>query len=225
MPNFVSYPLDRHLGRTGSVREGDEPPILPRSWFETIFRGARNVCPRCGRNPLFGRFLKPVPVCVNCGQDWSLQSADDFPAYLSILVTGHLVVPLIITLTSEFDLSAAMLAAIIVPLTALLIVALLQPAKGAVIATQWWLGMNGFKLERREAGESGEALPADPATPEFPFGPRRRTPLESGANGPLGSPVDDAPGDALRTGPQVPLPAVKPPCKAKHHGDIHDHIQ
>src|SRR5690606_24312864 len=107
-----------------------------------------NVCPRCGGNPLFRRFLKPVPSCFNCDQDWSLQSADDFPAYLSILITGHLVVPLIIILTSEFALSVAMIAAIILPVTALMIVALLQPAKGAVIATQWWLGLHGFKAER-----------------------------------------------------------------------------
>jgi uncharacterized protein (DUF983 family) len=26
---------------------------------------------------------------------------------------------------------------------------LLQPAKGAVIAMQWWLGMHGFVRERR----------------------------------------------------------------------------
>ena len=121
---------------------------LPNSWLQAVLRGARNACPRCNGAPLFGRFLKPVPVCVNCTQDWSLQSADDFPAYLSILITGHVVVPLIMTLTTKFELSAAVLAATILPLTLLLIVALLQPAKGAVIATQWWFGMHGFKAER-----------------------------------------------------------------------------
>lgn len=187
MPNYISYAIDRHLGRAGADTERSDELALPGSWFEAIFRGARSVCPRCGGNPLFGRFLKPVPACSNCGQDWSLQSADDFPAYLSILITGHLMVPLIITLTSEFTLPVAMLMAIILPLTALLIVAFLQPAKGAVIAIQWWLGMNGFKLERPEVREHHEVLPAEPADSESVLGSCERSSFNSRASDPHAS--------------------------------------
>lgn len=94
------------------------------------------------------RFLKPIPHCPHCGQDWTHQQADDFPAYVSIFVTGHLMAPLIITLTRSSDLSVTALMAIILPLAVVLMIGLLQPAKGAIIALQWWFGMHGFRKER-----------------------------------------------------------------------------
>ena len=94
--------------------------------------------------------------CAACAQDWSLQCADDFPAYVAILVTGHLMAPLIILLTRDFDLSMAALFAIIMPIAVALMLGLLQPAKGAIIAAQWWFGLNGFKRERRLAPDGTE---------------------------------------------------------------------
>ena len=39
--------------------------------------------------------------------------------------------------------------AIILPLAVAFMLLTLQPAKGAVIALQWWHGMHGFRAERR----------------------------------------------------------------------------
>lgn len=225
MPNLISYPMDRHLPqRTSSAPEPNIELLLPGSWLEAILRGARSQCPRCGASPLFGRFLKPVPACSHCGQDWSLQSADDFPAYLSILITGHLMVPLIITLTSEFDLSVAALAAIILPLITLLTVGLLQPAKGAVIATQWWLGMNGFKLERSDPREHSEDLPAEPANSVSEPGPRKSNSFSSLADDSHVSRINDAsqkrPTDRLHAGG----PSAIQPCNAKLFRNRHDSL-
>ena len=209
------------MGRTAGDSEPSNELALPGSWFEAIFRGTRNVCPRCGGNPLFGRFLKPVSACFNCGQDWSLQSADDFPAYLSILITGHLVVPLIMTLTSEFDLSLAVLVAIILPLTLLLILALLQPAKGAVIATQWWLGMNGFKAER---SDDQEHLPAEVAIGEA-ASPRRTNSFGSRGDGSSTPLLHDARSVDSKARAQVAEPLTTPqPCNAKYRRDNHDNL-
>ena len=41
--------------------------------------------------------------------------------------------------------------AIIVAIALVLTLSLLQPAKGGVIAGQWWLGMHGFKPDRLES--------------------------------------------------------------------------
>ena len=76
------------------------------------------------------------------------QQADDFPAYVSILVTGHMMAPLIIALVRDAELSMPMLLAIILPLALTLMIGLLQPAKGAIIALQWWFGMHGFRKKR-----------------------------------------------------------------------------
>lgn len=115
------------------------------SALEAVKRGAIGHCPRCGGSRLFRRFLKPVAQCSACGQDWTPQQADDFPAYVSIFVTGHLLAPLIIALIKDAGLSAGVLVAIILPLAVILMIGLLQPAKGAIIAIQWWFSMHGFK--------------------------------------------------------------------------------
>jgi uncharacterized protein (DUF983 family) len=134
------------FGRARSEVPGEPPGHiqLPASIWVALLRGARNHCPRCGEAKLFRRFLKPISLCPNCGQDWTHQRADDFPAYVSILVTGHLMAPIIIALVRNFDLSVGALVAIILPLAMVMMISLLQPAKGAIIALQWWFGMHGF---------------------------------------------------------------------------------
>ena len=49
-------------------------------------------CPRCGQGKLFRAFLKPVDTCAVCGEDYTLHGADDRPAYLSIVIVGHVAV-------------------------------------------------------------------------------------------------------------------------------------
>ena len=121
---------------------------LPRSFGAAMLRGLRCTCPRCGSGRLFGRWLKPVDRCAACGMDWTPQRADDFPAYIAIIVTGHLLAPLMIALAKDFDLSPLSLAAVLFPTAIALMLGLLQPAKGLVIALQWWHGMHGFVRER-----------------------------------------------------------------------------
>lgn len=136
--------------------EGSIAPVaLPSSGAKAIIRGARGACPRCSEGKLFLRFLKPVLQCPHCHQDWTPQQADDFPAYVSILITGHVMAPVIIVLVREAPLPLGVLVAIILSLAIILMIALLQPAKGAIIAVQWWFGMHGFKRERQDAGDSG----------------------------------------------------------------------
>jgi uncharacterized protein (DUF983 family) len=129
---------------------------LPHRFAEAAWRAMRGKCPRCGEAHLFRKWLKPVDRCPACGQDWSLQRADDFPAYISILVTGHLIAPLIVLLAVDVGLSPGVLAAIILPVAAAMMLAILQPAKGGVIATQWWHGLVGFKRERALAADGSE---------------------------------------------------------------------
>ena len=55
---------------------------------------------------------------------------------------------MLIILASDFALSSMAILAIILPLAVIFMLATLQPAKGAVIALQWWHGMHGFRRER-----------------------------------------------------------------------------
>ena len=133
-------------------------PGLPGSAAQAALRGARNRCPSCSQSALFLKFLKPVSRCKSCDQDWTHQQADDFPAYLAILVTGHILAPLIIALVNHTSLPVWGLMILIVSFALAMMLAMLQPAKGAMIAIQWWLGMHGFeKPPRPEANPHPEA--------------------------------------------------------------------
>lgn len=123
-------------------------PALPASFWQAALRGMRCTCPRCGEAPLFRKWLKPLDSCPKCGVDWSPQRADDFPAYIAILVSGHLLAPIIIMLSLDFDMGPLAMVSIIVPLALAMMLGMLQPSKGAVIAAQWWYGLHGFRRER-----------------------------------------------------------------------------
>jgi len=129
---------------------------LPATVWQAMLRGIRGQCPRCGGASLFRRFLKPAATCSACQQDWTPQQADDFPAYVSIIVTGHLLAPVMIALVRDTELSTAALMAIILPLTCVMMIGLLQPAKGATIAVQWWYGMHGFRPDRLQPTKGTE---------------------------------------------------------------------
>lgn len=63
----------------------------------SIGRGLAHRCPACGQGRLFGRYLKVQPHCERCDHELALYPADDGPAYLTILLIGHLIIaPLLI---------------------------------------------------------------------------------------------------------------------------------
>lgn len=92
---------------------------------------------------MFPRFLKPTSACSHCGTAWDRHQADDFPAYVVIILLGHILVPIMAeTIGSGLPMVALM---ILWPSVALVLAAvLIQPAKGGVIAFQWSRRMDGF---------------------------------------------------------------------------------
>jgi uncharacterized protein (DUF983 family) len=116
----------------------------PRDLRAALIRGFKGKCPCCGEARLFGRFLKPVPHCPACGQDWTVQTADDLPAYLVVLLVGHLIVPLVVTLNLNTDLSMGLQMLLWPAIALIMSILLIQPMKGAVIALQWARHMQGF---------------------------------------------------------------------------------
>ena len=64
-----------------------------RDVWTALKRGFRCRCPRCGEGKLFRAFLKVDDHCSVCGLDFTPHRADDLPAYLVIVIVGHIVVP------------------------------------------------------------------------------------------------------------------------------------
>jgi uncharacterized protein (DUF983 family) len=115
-----------------------------RDVWTAFKRGLRGRCPRCGKGKLFRAFLKVDGHCPACGLDLSPHRADDLPAYLVIVIVGHIVVPIVLMIETSYSPSLALQLAIYLPLTLLLSLLLLQPVKGAVVGIQWALRMHGF---------------------------------------------------------------------------------
>src|SRR5665213_1433030 len=109
---------------------------LPASAAQAIWRGFRGRCPDCGEELFHHR-------------------ADDFPAYLVIVIVGHILVPIVLTVETEIA-PAIWISMTLWPAVALVMtLGLLQPVKGAVVAIQWYGGMHGF-----EAAKKARALAA-----------------------------------------------------------------
>ena len=73
-----------------------------RDLWTAMKRGFRCRCPRCGEGKLFRAFLKTADNCSVCGLDFSPHRADDLPAYLVIVVVGHIVVPAVLWIETNY---------------------------------------------------------------------------------------------------------------------------
>ena len=116
----------------------------PRDKWTAIKRGFAGRCPHCGNGRLFGRYLKSVEHCADCGERLDLHRADDLPAYLVILIVGHVVVGAMLAFESFGDAPVWLQMLVWPAVTLILALLLLQPVKGAVIGLQWALRMHGF---------------------------------------------------------------------------------
>jgi uncharacterized protein (DUF983 family) len=121
-----------------------------RDVWTAMMRGWRGRCPNCGEGKLFRAFLKTNDNCSECGQDFSHHRADDLPAYLVIVIVGHIVVPIMLWVETNYAPPVVLQLAIYLPLTLVLSLLLLQPVKGAVVGLQWAFRMHGF--DETEAG-------------------------------------------------------------------------
>jgi uncharacterized protein (DUF983 family) len=115
-----------------------------RDVWTAMKRGFRGRCPRCGEGKLFRAFLKTADSCSRCGQDFTAHRADDLPAYLVIVIVGHIVVPTALFIETNYSPPVALQLAIYLPMTLFGSLALLQPVKGSIVALQWALRMHGF---------------------------------------------------------------------------------
>jgi uncharacterized protein (DUF983 family) len=115
-----------------------------RPLWNAMWNGFRCKCPKCGEGKLFSSFLKVVPACEHCGEEFHHHRADDLPAYLVVLVVGHIMVGAVMGFTEVTTLSTWQILAIWGPMTVIMAVGLLRPIKGAVVGLQWALYMHGF---------------------------------------------------------------------------------
>ena len=119
-------------------------PAAKRNVWTAMKRGFLCRCPNCGEGKMFRAFLKTADHCSVCQQDFTPHRADDLPAYLVIVIVGHLLVPVILWIETDYSPAIWLQLSIYLPFTLIASLALLQPVKGAVVGLQWAFRMHGF---------------------------------------------------------------------------------
>ncbi|QEW19114.1 hypothetical protein LA6_001295 [Marinibacterium anthonyi] len=129
-------PDDRATGPAGTTEERDLWPAMAKGW--------RCKCPACGSGPLMRGYLTVTPVCPVCREELHHQRADDGPAYLTILVVGHLMAPALLAVFEIWRPEPLVLFTIFAIGCVALSLYLLPRLKGAMIGFQWARMMHGF---------------------------------------------------------------------------------
>ncbi len=122
--------------------------IMERELKPAMIRGWRRRCPNCGSGPLLKGYLKVRDACPVCSEEMQHHRADDGPAYLTILIVGHIMAPSILIVFTKFRPDPMVLATAFSIGCVALSLYLLPRLKGAMVAFQWAKRMNGFGLSK-----------------------------------------------------------------------------
>jgi uncharacterized protein (DUF983 family) len=122
--------------RAVTLNAWPHPPLLT-----AIGRGLLGRCPACGKTHLFNGFLRVKDACAHCGAPLGLARADDAPPYFVILITGHIVIPLMLLVDRISEPPIWEMSAMFVPLTLFLALGLLRPVKGGTVGLMLNLNM------------------------------------------------------------------------------------
>lgn len=115
--------------------DGEHAPV---DFWTALTRGWHGRCPRCDKGRLFSSYLKMKGHCEVCDLALEPYRADDAPAYFTIFVVGHIVVPLVLLVERWGTEPPLWLHALLwLPLSVALALYLLPRIKGAVIALLW----------------------------------------------------------------------------------------
>lgn len=115
-----------------------------RPWKPAVLRGWRRRCPNCGAGPMLRGYLKVRDNCPVCGEELHHHRADDGPAYMTILIVGHLLAPILLFTYTKWRPEPVVMAVGFTIGTVALSLYLLPRLKGALVALQWANRMHGF---------------------------------------------------------------------------------
>lgn len=118
-------------------------PAKSTAVWRILARGFTKHCPKCGKASIYERYLKPTPACTSCGEKYDHIRTDDFAPWLTLIVLGHLFVPLVYHLETTYRPPLVMLFSILVPTVIVGVMGALPHFKGAAIALMWHLGLRG----------------------------------------------------------------------------------
>ena len=113
------------------------------NFIDAIKRGFAQRCPQCNGSALYGRYLKTRPACDACGAAVGEIRTDDIAPYFTIMIVGHIIVPMVLWLEQMATPPTWVHWAVWPPLTTALVFRFLPRVKGALLGCMLWLGKRG----------------------------------------------------------------------------------
>ena len=113
----------------------------------TLKHGFFNLCPACGEGRLLRKYTAPHKSCSHCELNYAPLRADDGPAWATILIAGHLTMPVVFWVL-DLGLDNMVIEISICITFILFISALILPrAKGIFMAIIWLMHIKKNQTE------------------------------------------------------------------------------
>ena len=131
-------------GNPPSNPPGNQPATIPL--MTVIRRGLARRCPNCGEGAVLTGYLTRVEACSSCGEDLSHLSADDGPAWATLIVVGHVLAPFLIIFGRDERIPVWMAIAVLSVMMLAGVWWCLPRFKGLFIALIWRIGATGEEV-------------------------------------------------------------------------------
>ena len=126
------------ISKIMSINTVNKPQLLT-----ILLRGVCKSCPQCGKGRTLHSYLKVRPECTECGESLGHIRADDFPPYLTMVIVGHIIVPLLL-LSEQYYAPPTLFQMTVWPIAALTLMGIMLPiSKGFCVNLIWHLGITG----------------------------------------------------------------------------------
>ena len=102
-----------------------------------IKRALMRKCPSCGEGRLFQGYLRQADHCSKCNEPLGEVRADDGPPWLTILIVGHLLAPVLVLVTGQSLVPLWLTGVGMMTLAMAMCLSILPMAKSVFIAVIW----------------------------------------------------------------------------------------
>lgn len=92
---------------------------------------------------MFGGYVRVNDHCAACGLELAAYRSDDAPAYFTIVIVGHFIIPAMLILEQTMRPATWIHMVTWLPLTLVMTLALLPRVKGTLLGVQWKLRIRG----------------------------------------------------------------------------------
>ena len=126
------------------MKDANLPKDAERDVRTALIRGWHRKCPNCGTGPMMRGYLSVRDSCEVCGEDLHHHRADDGPAWATILVSGHIIAPLMLFVFETWEPDPLLMSVGFSVAFVGLALFMLPRVKGVFVGYQWAHRMHGF---------------------------------------------------------------------------------